>query len=71
MLNNLKAELVRKGLDPVRAIVLALGCSEKTARNKLNGVSAVTVPEAVRVIEEYFSGDDVSIEYLFLTNKSA
>lgn len=71
MLNNLKAELVRKGLDPVKAIILAIGCSEKTARNKLNGISDITVPEAVKIVYEYFDGEGLSFEYLFTAHKSA
>ena len=66
MLNNLRAELVRKGyITPSEAIVSALGCSPKTARNKLDGKTPVTVPEAVKIVEKYFSDDNFSIEYLF------
>ena len=66
MLNNLRAELVRKGYHtPSEAITAALGCSPKTARNKLDGKSPVTVPEAVKIIETYFTGDNFTIEYLF------
>jgi|LSQX01.3.fsa_nt_gb hypothetical protein len=35
MLNELKGELVRRGLVPYKAIMDALSCSDKTARNKL------------------------------------
>lgn len=70
MLNNLRAELVRKGYyTPSEAIAAALGCTPKTARNKLHGDSAVTVPEAVKIIETYFSEDGFTIEYLFLDVK--
>lgn len=66
MLNNLRAELVRKGFkNPVEAVVDALGCTEKTARNKLDGITPVTVPEAVAIIERYFMEDKFTIEYLF------
>ena len=65
MLNNLKAELVRKGFDPVQSIVSALSCTEKTARSKLNNVTPVTVAEAVTVIDTYFQNGEFTIEYLF------
>lgn len=46
MLNNLRAELVRKGFNtPSEAVADALNCTPKTARNKLDGISPVTVPE--------------------------
>ncbi|MCI8403278.1 MAG: hypothetical protein HFE49_00080 [Clostridia bacterium] len=65
MLNNLKAEYVRKGIEPYKGIVEALKCTAKTARNKLNGESAVTVPEACKIIRHSFCNDDFTIEYLF------
>ncbi|MBE6904334.1 MAG: hypothetical protein E7480_06965 [Ruminococcaceae bacterium] len=66
MLNNLRAELVRKGFNtPAEAVADALSCTAKTARNKLDGISPVTVPEAVKIIEMYFSKDNFTIEYLF------
>ncbi len=66
MLNNLKAELARKGYStPSDALVEALGCNPKTARNKLDGITPVTVPEAVAIIEKHFKNDDFTIEYLF------
>ena len=34
-MDNLKAEMQRNGLT-VRDIMLTIGCSEKTARNKIN-----------------------------------
>jgi hypothetical protein len=71
MLNNLKAELVRKGYEPVQAVVAALECTEKTARNKLNGSSPVTVPEAVKIIERYFATEKLTIEFLFRAYKTA
>lgn len=65
MLNNLKAELIRKNKNPNLAIMQAIGCSERTARNKLSGDSPFTVPEAVKVIETHFSGKRPTIDYLF------
>ena len=66
MLRNLKAELIRKGYDkPECVIAEALGCSEKTGRNKMSGETAITVPEAVKIVEKFFQNDDFTIEYLF------
>jgi hypothetical protein len=66
MLNNLTAELVRKGYKtPALAISKALGCTDKTARNKIDGKSQVTVSEAVKIVQAYFAEDGFTIEYLF------
>lgn len=70
MLTNLMAELARKGYrTPAQAVSKALGCTEKTARNKIEGKSAITVPEAVAIIQEYFAADNFTIEYLFAQSK--
>lgn len=63
-LNNLKAEMARKGYK-VADLVAVLGCSEKTARNKLNGGTEFTVGEAFKVRDEMFP--DARMEYLFGT----
>lgn len=65
MLLNLKAEFVRKGLDPVSSISLALKCTDKTARNKINGDTDFTVPEAVTIVNQFFKKDHFEIAYLF------
>ena len=65
MLFTLKGELIKKKLDPICAIVEAIGCSERTARNKLKGVSPFTIPEAIQILNKYFKSDNVSIEQLF------
>ncbi len=66
MLNNLCAELVRKGYTtPAEAIAPIIKCTPKTARNKLTETSPFTVPEAVKIIEHFFREDNFSIEYLF------
>jgi hypothetical protein len=70
MLTNLMAELARKGYrTPTQAVRKALGCTDKTARNKVDGKSPITVPEAVAIIQECFAGDNFSIEYLFAQSK--
>lgn len=67
MSNNLIAELVKMGIAPrnvVKEIAKTIEVSEKTARNKINGVTEWTLPEAVKINNEYFGGA-MSIEYLF------
>ncbi len=72
MLNNLKAEYMRKNIQPYKGIMGALGCSEKTARNKLNGATDVTITEAFKIINKNFKDDGLSLEYLFASdNQSA
>ena len=65
MLNNLKAELVKKGLKPEHAICNVTGCCYSTASKKLKGVREFTVPEALKIVEVYFPNDNFSWEYLF------
>lgn len=70
MLNNLKAELVRKGYrTPSDAIAGILGCTQKTARNKLQGKSPFTILEAEKIKEKIFLSDNFTVEYLFFTNE--
>lgn len=67
MSKNLIAESVKKGIQPrnvAKVIAEILGVSEKTARNKINGVTDWTLPEAVAINEKMFDGAQ-SIEYLF------
>lgn len=65
MYANLMAEYARKNLKPHMAIMDVLGCSEKTARNKINGITPITVPEAVKIKETTFSNEGYTIDYLF------
>lgn len=65
MLNNLKAELVRKELRPESAVSIALGCCSKTAKAKLKGTRDFTVPEAFKILNTYFTNENFSLEYLF------
>lgn len=65
MLSNLKAELVRKNLVPEKAIEAVLGCSNKTAKAKLNGESDFSLPEAVRIVSCYFPNKEFEYEFLF------
>lgn len=66
MARNLKAELVRKDLEPVKAVSNILNCSDKTARNKLSGLTQFTIDEANKIVIGLFSEDRFSIEYLFI-----
>lgn len=61
-MDNLKAEMQRNGLT-VKDIMSTIGCSEKTARNKVNGETDFTYPEAEKVRNDLFPG--LRMEYLF------
>ena len=69
MLGNLKAEYARKGITPYKGVMTALGCSEKTARNKLSETYPTTIPEALKIKEQDFKDNNFSIEYLFASDK--
>ncbi len=70
MLNNLKAEYIRKGITPYKGVMNALGCTDKTARNKLNETCNITMPEALKIKVTDFADDDFSIEYLFQSDSN-
>ena len=61
-MDNLKAEMLRNGLT-VKDIMQTIGCSEKTARNKINGDTDFTYREAEKVRNVLFPG--MRMEYLF------
>lgn len=66
---NLIAELVKLGIPArliAKEIAKTLEINEKTARNKINGVTAFTFPEAVKINNHYFNGEQ-KLEYLFAT----
>lgn len=67
MTNNLIAEMVKIGI-PARSvakeIAKTIGVTEKTARNKMNCITGFTVPEAVKINEVWFNGEQ-KLEYLF------
>lgn len=71
MLSNLKAEYVRKNIDPNEGVMNALGCSPKTAYNKLNSITPVSVREAVKIIKHDFPNDGFTIDYLFEDSETA
>ena len=67
MFPNLNAELARSNIN-VKEFAQIIESSEKTARNKLNGITDFTLQE-IKAVSNHFPG--MSIEYLFNTNISA
>lgn len=72
---NLIAELVKIGVPArgvAKEVAKALGINEKTARNKINGVTDFTLPEAIKINDLFFGGTQ-DVKYLFekATQKSA
>ena len=65
MYKNLQAEFARRNIKSVVGVAQALGCTEKTARNKLKGITAITVLEAAKISKMYFP--DCTLDYLFAT----
>lgn len=61
-MKNLKAEMARYAVSNLD-IQKLLGCSDKTVKNKLNGETAFTVSEALKIRETFFKGYRIS--YLF------
>lgn len=59
---NLSAEMTRFGVSNAD-IQKLLDCSDRTVRNKLNGITEFSVSEAVCIRDEFFPG--MRIEYLF------
>lgn len=72
MERNLISELVKIGIKPKdvnKKLAVTLGVSERTIRNKLNGVTQWTLKEAVTINNSIFAGKK-SIEYLFSADKA-
>ena len=63
MFPNLNAELSRYNIDS-KGLADIIVCSEKTARNKQNGITEFTLSE-IKALLNYFRG--LSIDYLFST----
>lgn len=61
-MRNLIAEMARYGIK-CKDIQDVLGCSEKTVRNKINGITEFTYSEAKRVKDKLFPS--LALEYLF------
>lgn len=67
MMANLIAELIKIGIpykDITKNIAKVLGITEKTVRNKLNGLTEWTLQEAITINEHFFEGKQ-DIEKLF------
>ncbi len=62
---NLKAEMQRYGIS-ISDIASLLGCADKTVRNKLNGKTSFSVPEAFKIKKQFFP--DLTVEYLFFAD---
>jgi len=61
-MKNLLAEMIRYGVS-ASDIQKTIGCSTKTVRNKLDGVSVFSVTEAIKIRDIFFPG--LRVEYLF------
>lgn len=66
-MRHLYIALMEKGIKPEQAakeISKTLKCSERTARNKLNGISDFTISEAVKINKSIFK-NEYEIGFLF------
>jgi hypothetical protein len=68
MKRNLLAEMYRRGVK-VAAIAEALSINEKTVRNKIQGYSAFTFPEAEALRDTFFPEEN--LEYLLQDEPAA
>ena len=71
MLNNLRAEFIRKNLNPEKAVEQTLNCTYKTAKSKTSGESDFSLTEAFKIMHTYFENDGFDIEYLFANEQTA
>jgi hypothetical protein len=62
---NLQAEMLRHAVK-IPDIMQSIKCSEKTARNKVNGITDFSYPEAKKIHDDYFPS--LRMEYLFATD---
>lgn len=62
---NLRAEMARKGITQ-KQMAAALGMSEVNFNGKLNGRTRITVDEAKRIRNTFFS--DNTLDYLFYSD---
>ena len=69
MFKNLNAEFVRIGISPHVGVAVSLNCSERTARNRLNGKTQFSIFEAVKIKEKYFP--ELTVDYLFESDKAS
>jgi hypothetical protein len=64
-MQNLQAEMLRHAVK-IPDIMQSIKCSEKTARNKVNGITDFSYPEAKRIHDDFFP--TLRMEYLFATD---
>lgn len=62
MYQNLRTEMARHNLTSAK-IAAGLGIRERNFRNRMNGSTLFTIPEAFAVRDRFFPG--MSIDYLF------
>jgi len=67
MYPNLNAEMARKGLS-VRDLQAVIRKTDRTTRDKVNGLAAWTLNEAADIRDAYFPG--MSLDYLFAKAQS-
>ena len=63
-MRNLSAEMARYGVRNVD-IQNLLSCTDRTVKNKIDGVTECTVAEALNIRDTFFPG--LRVEYLFPT----
>lgn len=63
-MRNLSAEMARYGVKNAD-IQKLLSCTDKTVRNKIDGVTEFSVAEALKIRDVFFPG--LRVEYLFAT----
>lgn len=63
-MRNLSAEMARYGVRNVD-IQNLLSCTDKTVKNKIDGVTEFSVAEALKIRDTFFPG--LRVEYLFAT----
>lgn len=61
-LSNLAGEMKRCGVT-ISDIQKLPGCSQRTVKNKISGVSEFSFPETMKIRAEFFPSD--RLEYLF------
>lgn len=61
-MRNLSAEMARYGVRNVD-IQNLLSCTDKTVKNKIDGVTEFSVAEALKIRDAFFPG--LRVEYLF------
>lgn len=63
-MRNLSAEMARYGVRNVD-IQNLLSCTDRTVKNKIDGITEFSVAEALKIRDAFFPG--LRVEYLFAT----